>query len=227
MRRFLLAVCIGMTAAAAFAQTGPVKEAAKVPSGDAILGHYQFKSGVVMSIERSGEVLTVESTGQQAQALTALANGQYSYASGQASLSFDLDSSGKGKTLHLHFDERTLPATRINDAAAKKVSDALELKIKNQTHDPACATTLKRLVEEIRIGKPDYSKMTLLLGQATRTQLPMMQSKFQELGALKDVNFISVGPMGAEQFDVAFEKGATQWRIFCLPNGYVGSAAFR
>jgi len=223
----MVAMLSSLAAGIAAAQTAPAKEAPKTPSADVVVGHYRFQSGLIMSIQQSGDKLTVKSTGQQPQYLTPSDDGRFSYASGQASLSFDLDPSGKGKTLHIHFDDRSLPATRIDDATAQKVNDALELKIKNQTHDPACATTLKRLIEELRAGKPDYSKMTLALAQATRTQLPMLQPRVLELGALKEVKFTSVFQTGAEVFDATFENGTTQWLLFCLPNGYVSTAAFR
>ena len=227
MRKVTFAVITLCTAVTALAQTPAPKAQDKAPAAEAIVGHYQFQSGLIMSVENTGGALSMKYTGQPAQALSPAANGRFSYAGGQAELSFDLDATGKGKTLHVYFDERTLPAKRISDATAKKASDALELKVKNQTHDPACVTTLKRVIEESRTGKPDYSKMTLATGQATRTQLPMLQQRFQELGALKEVKFTAVGPAGAEQFDVTFEKGSTQWRIQCLPNGYVGNIGFR
>jgi hypothetical protein len=178
-------------------------------------------------VEKSGDALTVKQMGQQPQTMSASPDGKFSYAQGQAYLTFDLDPKGVAKTLHVHFDNNTLPATRITDAIAMKAADDLEAKVKNQTHDPACAATLKRVIEEVRAGKPDYSKMTLATAQATRQQLPMLQPRIQEMGAVKEVKFTAVGPIGAEQFDVVFEGGPSQWRIQCLSNGYVGAIGFR
>lgn len=229
MRSFMSALALAMLATAAVAQTNKPQVAppTAAPSGDAVVGHYRFKSGLIMSVEKSGDALTVKYQGQPPQPLTASPDGKFSYAQGQAYLTFDLDPKGVAKTLHVYYDDNTLPAARIDAAVAKKAADDLELKVKNQTHDPACITTLKRLIEEVRAGKPDYSKMTLQTARATRMQLPILQQRFQEMGPVKDVQFKSVGPQGAEQFDVTFENGPSQWMIQCLSNGYVGNVGFR
>jgi len=221
--RVSLSVLSSLFMAGVLAQTTPPKSA----NVDQVIGHYRFKSGSISSVEKSGETLIVTSTGQPPQSISASADGKFSYAAIPAYLTFDGNGSSPSKTLTFHYDDRTLEASRIDAAEAKKVADAWQQKIKDQTHDPACANTLKRLIGEIRSGKPDFDKMTLGLAQATRTQLPMMQSRFEQLGDVKEVKFLSVAPNGAEQFDVAFEKGATQWRILCLPNGYVAAVGFR
>jgi hypothetical protein len=200
---------------------------AATPPANAVVGDYRFQSGLIMTIEYAGAGVTVKSTGQPVQSLTASTDGHFSYAAIPAYITFDLDAKGVSKTLNFHYDERSLEAKRIDAATAKRASDALELKIKNQTHDPACEATLKRLVEEARGGKPDYSKMTLTLAQTTRMQLPMLQQRIVALGTIKEVKFTGVAPIGAETFDVAFENGATQWRIFCLPNGFISAVGFR
>jgi hypothetical protein len=205
----------------------PSAAASTAPSIESVVGDYRFDSGLIMSLEKMDQTAYVKSTGQPQQALTISPDGHFNYPSIAAYLTFDVDKAGKATKLHFHFDEKSLTAKRIDAAVAKKANDALDLKIKNKTHDPACAATLKRLIEEGRMGKPDYSKMTLTLAQATRTQLPMMQQRFQELGAVKEVKFLGVGPMGAEQFDLQFEKGALQSQIFCLPNGFISGAGFR
>jgi len=220
MRYSLPALTVLLVSAAA-AQT------AKAPSIDAVVGHYRLQTGAIMTVERSGETVTAVSTGNPPQVLSVTPDGKYAYSSIPGYLTFDLDKAGKATTLHFHFGDESMPAKRIDAAAAKKVADDLAAKIKNQTHDPACAATLKRIIEETRAGKPDYSKMSLPLAQTTRAQAPMIQQRFQTLGAVKEVKFTGVGPQGAERFDVAFENGTTQWNIFCLPNGYVSGVGFR
>jgi hypothetical protein len=199
----------------------------KTPSVDAVVGHYRFQTGLIMTVEKNGTDLSVTSTGNPPQGVLAGPDGKFNYAQIPASLTFDLDATGKAKTLHFHFDDKDTPANRIDDATAKKAADALAAKIKNQTADPGCATTLKRFIEEIRTGKPDYTKLTPFFAQTVRTQSTHMQGMMQQLGAVKETKFTGVGPAGAEIFNVAFENGATEWRMFCLGNGYISGAGVR
>ncbi|HTE43208.1 MAG TPA: hypothetical protein VK629_20465 [Steroidobacteraceae bacterium] len=221
MQRLMLAALATLISTAAMAQAG------KTPSLDAVVGHYRFQSGLIMKVEKNGEGLSVTSTGSTPQGVLPSPDGKFNYTQIAAYLTFDLDAAGKATTLNFHTDDKSLPAARLDEATAKKAADALAAKIKNQTADPTCATTLKRVVEELRAGKPDYSKMTPVFAQQTRTQLSAIQGAVQQLGALKDVKFTGVGPAGAEIFNVAFENGATEWRMFCLGNGYISSAGFR
>lgn len=216
-------------AATAGAQTNPAPKAEPkaAPSADAVIGYYRFKSGLDFNVYKNGDALTVKSTGQPPQVLTVSADGRFSYPGIPAYLTFDLDAKGVAKTLHFNFDEKSLPANRIDEKLAKEASDALALKIKNQTHDPKCLITLKRVLEELRTGKPDYSKMTLTLAQATRTQLPTLQSRMQTLGALKEAKFNAVGQQGAELFDLTFENGSAQFIAFCVGDGYISAAGMR
>lgn len=207
------------------AQTQPGKVGLK--EKEAVVGYYRFKSGVDMKVYLDDGLLMVKSTGQPPQFLNGTADGRFNYPSIPGYLTFDLGADGKAKTLHFHYDDKSLAAQKIGEALAQKASDALALKIKNQTHDEKCTATLKRFVEEQRAGKPDYSKMTLTLGQAVRTQLPALQPRLQQWGALKEATFKGVNPAGAEAFDVAFENGTAQFLIFCIGDGYISGAGMR
>lgn len=74
----------------------------------------------------------------------------------------DLGPEGVAVTLHVHFDNNTLPAVRIDAAVAKRAADDFEAKIKNQTHDPA---------------------------QAMRQQLLMLEQRLRKMGAVKEAKF--------------------------------------
>jgi hypothetical protein len=216
----IAAMCL---AVAAVAQTGVVK----VASPEAIVGYYRFASGQIVRIDNKDGKLSIASRSLATQSLTSSPDGRFSYLSSPFHLTFDLDPTGVPAVLHLHYEELSQTAARIDDATAKQDSDAWDLKIKNQTHSPECATAVKRLIDNVRAGEPDHSKMALGLVRATRQQLPLLQPKFNELGAVREVTFVSVDQSGNEILDVTFENGTNRWRVFCLENGYLLSAGFR
>jgi hypothetical protein len=233
MLRIIPAFAAIFITAAAVVQYTPAAAQSKAPAAEEVLGHYRFESGLIMSVEKSRNVLTVRQLGQQPQTLSASPEGEFSYANGKFYLTFDLGPQGSTKqdvaqTLHVHFDNNNLPAARIDAAVAKKAADDFETRIKNQTHDPACEQTLRRVIDEIRTGKPDYSKLMPAVAQAIRQQLPMLEPRLQKVGAVKDVKFKGVGrPTGREKFDVTFEGSRSEWRIQCLANGWIGNLDIR
>jgi hypothetical protein len=83
------------------------------------------------------------------------------------------------------------------------------------------------MMEELRLGKPTYDLMSTGLATATRQQLPQLQSMITGLGALQSVNFKGVGPGGADIYQVKFEKGSLDYRIWLGSDGKIESANVR
>jgi len=139
------------------------------------------------------------------------------------------DAQGKPTELILHQGGRDMTAKRLDDAEAKKIADAAAAfakRFKDQTAAPGSAAVLRRMVEELQQGKPNYDLMSPGLADATRQQLPQIQPMIAQLGALRSVTFKSVGPGGADVYSVQFEKGALEYRIWLSPDGKVDSANF-
>ena len=83
------------------------------------------------------------------------------------------------------------------------------------------------MIEDLRLGKPDYDMMSSGLADATRQQLPQLQPMISQLGAIQSVTFKGVGPAGADIYPVKFEKGSLEYRIWLAPDGKVESANVR
>ena len=119
---------------------------------------------------------------------------------------------------------------RLDDAEAKRVADAAAAaakRFKDQTAAPGSEAALRKMIEDVRVGKPDYDKMSSGLAGATRQQLPQLQSTVTRLGAIQSMTFKGVGPAGADIFEVKFEKGSLEYRIWLAPDGKVESANVR
>ncbi|RAK57634.1 S41 family peptidase [Phenylobacterium deserti] len=86
---------------------------------------------------------------------------------------------------------------------------------------------VRRSVEEIVRGEPDYARMTPELAEATRAQAGGMRQMLSGMGPLKSVTFREVNPIGADVYDVVFEKGALRWMIVLAPDGRTALASFR
>ncbi len=130
----------------------------------------------------------------------------------------------------LHQNGRDIIAKRMDDDAARKVSEAaaaVARRIKDQTAAPGSETALRKLIEDVRAGKPDFDSMSANLAAATRQQLPQLRAEILELGAIQSITFKAVGPAGPDIYEVKFEKGGQEYRIWLAPDGKIDSVNSR
>ena len=66
-------------------------------------------------------------------------------------------------------------------------------RIKDQTPAPGSEATMRRIVEELRAGKPNYDLYAPGIARVTRQQLPQLQATVVGLGALQSITFKGVG----------------------------------
>lgn len=78
---------------------------------------------------------------------------------------------------------------------------------------------MRRIVEELRVGKPNYDLRAPGIAQVTRQQLPQLQSTVVALGALQSISFKGVGRDEADIYQLEFEKGSLEWRIWLSVDG--------
>jgi hypothetical protein len=130
----------------------------------------------------------------------------------------------------LHQNGRDITGKRLDDAEFKRLADAAALlakRVKDQTAVPGSEAALRRLIEETRSGQPNYDLMSPGLAAATRQQLPQLQQNIVRLGAVKSISFKGVGPAGADIYEVKFENGSLEYRIFVGADGKVEGANVR
>ena len=147
-----------------------------------------------------------------------------------AELEFPKGEKGPATQLILHQNGRDITGKRLDDAEAKKVADAAadsDKRFKSQTAAPGSEAAVRRMISELQTGKPNYDLMSPGLAEATRQQLPQLQSMIVGLGALQSVSFKGVGPGGADIYQVNFDKGALDYRIWLGADEKVESANVR
>jgi hypothetical protein len=86
------------------------------------------------------------------------------------------------------------------------------------------AAALRRLVEEIRAGEPDYAALSPVLGHAIRQQLPMLQTIGRRMGAILSIEHLETVTETYDVFEMRREHGATRWRISLAPDGTIANA---
>ncbi|MBR0857978.1 M56 family metallopeptidase [Bradyrhizobium liaoningense] len=72
---------------------------------------------------------------------------------------------------------------------------------------------LRRYIEGVSKGQPDYGYMTSEVADITRQQLPFDQAILVRLGALRAVSFRGVTALDSDIYVAQFANGSAEWRI--------------
>ena len=195
------------------------------------VGAYQMENGPAMIITLENNQLFSMLGNQQSVPIFPESETMFFLKVVDAQLEFPKEGGqGKASQVTLHQNGRDMPAKRMDDAGAKRIADAaaaFAVRFKAQTAAPGSEAAVRKLIEGVRQGKPDYDSMSAGLAGATRQQLSQLQDMVVQLGALQSVTFKGVGPGGADIYLVKFEKGALDYRIWLAPDGKVESANAR
>ena len=195
------------------------------------VGAYQMANGPVMLITLENNQLFSKMGNQQAIPIFAESKTMFFPKVVNAELEFAKDDErGRPTELILHQNGRDLTMMRLDDAKAKAVADAaaaLAKRIKDQTAAPGSEGALRKMIDDLRAGKPDYDSMSPGLANATRQQLAEIQPEINKLGSLRSVTFKGVGLGGADIYVLGFETGALEYRISLGTNGKIEASGYR
>jgi hypothetical protein len=84
---------------------------------------------------------------------------------------------------------------------------------------------LRRYIEAIDRGEPNYDRMTFEVAAQTRQQLPFNQAILSRLGALRAMSFRGVSGLGSDVYIAHFANGSAEWRIGLVKDGTIGRIA--
>jgi len=75
------------------------------------------------------------------------------------------------------------------------------------------AASLRRYIDSLEAGKPNYDEMSPQMAEVVRQQLPQIEEIIHRMGAFQSMVFQGVGPGGMDVYRVTFEHGQIEWHI--------------
>lgn len=90
---------------------------------------------------------------------------------------------------------------------------------------PGSEAMLRRYIEALARGEPDYDRMTAEVAAQTRQQLPFNQAILARLGTLRSMTFRAVSAVGSDVYIAHFANGSAEWRIGLVKDGAIGRIA--
>lgn len=94
-----------------------------------------------------------------------------------------------------------------------------------QNASPQLESLLRKTLNAIQSGSPNYSDMEPLLADQVEQQLALMRQRFAALGSIRAIEFrgIQSTPSGpAEYYKVRFDNGQMAWMINVTPSKKIG-----
>jgi CubicO group peptidase (beta-lactamase class C family) len=195
------------------------------------VGAYQMAPGVNMLVTLENNQLFSKLGNQNAIPIFAESQTMFFPKVVDAELEFAKDDEqGRPTEMTLHQGGRDQTAKRVDDAEFKRIADAaaaVAKRFKDQKAMPGSDIALRKMIDDLRLGKPDYDRMSTGMAAATRQQLPQLQPMISQMGAMQSMTFTGVGPGGADIYTVKFENGSLEYRIMLGPDGKVEGAQVR
>lgn len=130
----------------------------------------------------------------------------------------------------LHREEGDTTAKRLDESEFRRLSDVAARtakRYKEQKAFPGSEAALRKIIEDLRAGRPDYDMMSPDLAGVIRGQVAQLQTLITEQGPIQSVSFREVGPAGRDVYLVKGENGSLECRIWLAPDGKVASVNFR
>jgi hypothetical protein len=85
--------------------------------------------------------------------------------------------------------------------------------VPGQPQHPGTEASLRRYIESLESGEPNYEEMTAPQADAVRRHLPEILAMIKHWGALKSIMFKGVRSSGMDAYDVTFEHATAEWEI--------------
>ncbi|MBR1132328.1 glyoxalase superfamily protein [Bradyrhizobium iriomotense] len=180
---------------------------------DRYAGTYQFHNAV-FTVMRDEDHLSGRLSGQGSAPYQAVGETEFVAREIDAELRFTLgpDGTPTAVVLRQHGNDHIMP--RIDATVAQDLQRAIQTRMSTRSANPGTAAALRRLIESVASGQPNYGEMSADLAEATRKQLPRLQPGLADLGPITSIEFLGVGAQGQDVYSVWHQGGAaSHWHI--------------
>lgn len=180
---------------------------------DKFAGYYQLEPGILFKIYREGGRFFSQITGQAPIEIFAESEEKFFTTVVAAQISFITNSHDQVTDLIVHQNGLETPWKRIDEKTAERLTTTLERRIKSNLPEAGTEKALRRFIDGITSGNPNYDEMDSEQAQAIRDQLSGLQPFIGKEGAIKSIRFIGVQDNGDDTYHVEHEKRLFRWTI--------------
>jgi hypothetical protein len=113
---------------------------------------------------------------------------------------------------------------RVDASAAQQIMANVKARIRSQTPTPGGEAALRRMIDGVRAGRPNYDEMAPWFADLVRETVSLYQSIYASWGAVQSVEFRHVDDLGRDVYEVRQERGKSTWSIVLDSDGLIADA---
>jgi bla regulator protein blaR1 len=150
-------------------------------------------------------------------------------ATGQLPITFVQDAQGQTTGFLMHVGTKfTEPWVRIDATTAQTMLAELDAKYRNQTPTPGSEAALRRVLDGVLAGTPNYNEMTPQLAESVKHSITSNTDfkHYVGMGAVRSIQFRGVGRCRCDVYEVHQEAGTSTWSISMDANGLIEGVGF-
>jgi CubicO group peptidase (beta-lactamase class C family) len=195
-------------------------------SFDRYVGAYRFASGATVTFWRDGNHFTSRIWGQPVADIFPTSEREYFVKVVDARWVFSSGASESTQAI-LYQNNQEQIVTQLNGPegrAALELSIATEKRFKEQKATPGTEAALRRLIEAVAAGKPNYDEMTPKFAETIRPLASELEKTLKDLGPLQSLTFTDVRPAGSDAYDAKFENATRKITIRLDADGKIDTS---
>jgi CubicO group peptidase (beta-lactamase class C family) len=208
---------------------------------DRDVGVYLTAPDAYIVVTRVGSQLFMHATGEAKMPLLSLGKNRFLEAEAapqtfmpradELHVSFKTDARGSAREIDVLTNGVTLAASgkRLPVDQGRPVMErmtALERRFAAQQPAAESEPTLRRLLDELVAGKPDYDRMTPEIANAVRAVVTLDQQLLSPLGPVVSISFKRMAPDGVDTFHIVFQSGEATFQISVNEAGKIQHALY-
>jgi DNA-binding transcriptional MerR regulator len=184
-------------------------------------GHYRLPSDTIIAVERRGDSLFAQLTGQPALELFAEAQDEFFLKAVPAQISFAASRGAAAPSLTLSQGGFDIVAPRVDASEASALEATIAARIRSRTPQPGSEAALRAIIVEQREGRIGEERLSPELAIVVGEQLPIVQAELAAKGDLRQLVFKGVGPEAADIYEARFANGKLECGICLADDGKV------
>jgi DNA-binding transcriptional MerR regulator len=179
----------------------------------------------VSTVTRKDTKLFLESIGQPPIELEPTGEAEFSVRAFDLVLRFEEIEGGAAKRIAIQQRNITLQLVRIDADSAERIKQALAERIKSGIPIPGSEQAVRRMIDSVRSGNPNYDEMSPEFAELMRTRMPLYQTMGQYLGAIVSMEFSGISNQGWDMYKIQREHGPQRYSIALGDDGKIYGAA--